>query len=151
MPHVTSTALVGCWFRRLLIHVPFTCPVKIRALTLIGGGDGGAPSHLRAFINREGFDFSDAEQTAPVQQWDMAEDPLGVIEYPTQFSRFQNVSRLSLFIPANHGADSTVVFYIGLSGVATEHKREAVQTVYELRGAPELNPLKEQAGPQMGL
>ena len=136
---------------QLLIHVPFTCPVKIRALTVMGGADGSAPSQLRAFVNREGFDFSDAEQTAPVQQWDLADDPIGAIEYPTQFSKFQNVSRLTLYIPENHGADHTVITYIGLSGVSTRYKREAVATVYELRGAPELNPLKEQAGPQLGL
>lgn len=28
---------------QLLIHIPFTCPVKIRALTILGGDDGAAP------------------------------------------------------------------------------------------------------------
>jgi hypothetical protein len=137
---------------QLIIRVPFTCPVKIRAFTIIGGGDGQAPSSVRAFVNREALDFGDAEQTAPVQQWDLAEDVLGVLEYPTQFSRFQNVSLLWLFVPDNHGADHTTISYIGLSGVGTEHKRQAVQTVYESRGVGNLNdPLEESVGPQMGL
>jgi hypothetical protein len=137
---------------QLIIRVPFTCPVKIRAFTIIGGGDGQAPSSVRAFVNREALDFGDAEQTAPVQQWDLAEDVLGVLEYPTQFSRFQNVSLLWLFVPDNHGADHTTISYLGLSGVGTEHKRQAVQTVYESRGVGNLNdPLEESVGPQMGL
>ena len=119
---------------QLIIHVPFTSPVKLRAITVIGGGGGLAPLTLRAYVNREALDFGDAEQTAPVQEWELAEDPLGVIEYPTQFSKFQNVSRLSLFVPGNHGADHTLISYIGLSGVGTDFKRRAVEAVYESRG-----------------
>ena len=37
---------------QLLIHIPFICPVKIRAFTVIGGGDGLAPRELRAYINK---------------------------------------------------------------------------------------------------
>lgn len=138
----------------LIIRVPFTCPVKIRSFTIIGGGEGLAPRSAKFFINRETLDFGDAEESQPVQQWDLAVDgdPNGLIEYPTQFSKFQNVSSLWIFIPDSHGADHTLVSYIGLSGVGTEHKREAVQAVYELRGVGSLNdPMKEATGGQMGL
>ena len=126
---------------QVLIHIVFTAPVKIRALTLIGGSEGDAPRELRAFVNQEAMDFADAEDTAPVQQWDLQPDgdPLGVIEYPTQFSRFQNVTRLSLLVADNHGADVTRIFYLGLKGVGTEHKRRAVAAVYELKPLPEAN------------
>ena len=137
---------------QLIIRVPFVCPVKIRAFTLIGGGDGTAPRTAKFFINRETLDFGDAEEGQPAQHWDLAEDPLGTVEYPTQFSKFQNVSTLWIFVPDNHGADSTRISYIGLSGVGTEHKRQAVNAVYELRGVGNLNdPLKEEKGGQMGL
>lgn len=138
---------------QLIIRVPFVCPVKLRSLVVSGqGAEGTAPSRVKAFLNHEALDFADAEQMPPVQQWDLAEDPLATVEYPTQFSKFQNVSCLWLFFPDNHGADHTIVNYIGLSGVATEHKRQAVQTVYELRPAANVNdPLSEKAGPQMGL
>ena len=129
---------------QLIIHIPFTCPVKIRAISISGGGDGTAPQTLRAYVNRETLDFADAEQTPPVQEWALAEDGRDV-EYPTQFSRFQNVSRLSLFVQDNHGADHTHISYIGLSGVGTDHKRQAVQAVYELRGVGNLNdPLSDE-------
>ena len=66
------------------------------------------------------------------QEWELAErDPTGLLEYPTQFSRFQNVSKLSIFIPDTHGADTSRIYYIGLKGVGTDHKRRAVQ----VRGA----------------
>lgn len=123
---------------QLILHIPFVSPVKIRSLTFIGGGDGMAPCTLRAYINREALDFSDAEQLPPVQEWTLA-DAQGELEYPTQFSKFQNVSRLSLFISDNHGADHTLISYLGLSGVGTEFKREAVQAVYELNGVGNLN------------
>jgi len=119
---------------QLLIHIPFTSPVKIQSLTLIGGPDGTAPSELRAYINQEALDFADAEDAVSVQTWDLADgDPAGLLEYPTQFSRFQNVSKLSLLIGRNHGADTTVVYYLGLKGIGTEHQRRAVEAVYEVR------------------
>lgn len=137
---------------QLILRIPFVCPVKIRAFTIIGGGDGTAPVQAKAFINNEQLDFADAEGTAPIQQWDLAEDPLGVIEYPTQFSRFQNVSTLWFFVPDSHGADHTTISYLGLSGVATQHKREAVQCVYEARGVGNKNdPINEGTTPHQQL
>ena len=105
------------------------------ALTVIGGGEGEAPRELRAFINQEALDFGDAEMALATQQWDLARDgdPTGLIEYPTQFSRFQNVSKLSLFVVDNHGAENTRIYYIGLKGVGTTHQRRAVQAVYEVK------------------
>ena len=97
---------------QLIIRVPFTSPVQIRAFTLIGGGDGQAPRTARFFLNHESLDFSDAEDGRPVQAWDLVEDPIGAVEYPTQFSKFQNVSVLWIFVPDNHGADHTSLSYL---------------------------------------
>ena len=49
---------------QIIIHIPFISPVKIRALSVIGGADGETPRELRAFINRETLDFSDADALA---------------------------------------------------------------------------------------
>ena len=138
---------------QVIIRVPFTSPVQIRAFTLIGGGDGEAPRTARFFINREQLDFSDAEDGRPVQAWDLVEDPGGTLEYPTQFSKFQNVSVLWIFIPDNHGADHTSLSYLGLSGVGTQHQRRAVlNTCYELMDVPDENdPIKKEWGGQMGV
>ena len=139
---------------QLIISIPFTCPVKIRALIVMGGADGAAPRTLRAFVNHESLDFADADARPPVQEWDLAEDLLGTIEYPTRFSRFQNVSRLWLYVYDNHGADATRISYIGLSGVGTEHQRRAVQAVYEARPQLKDHEVKDDAlggavGPSM--
>ena len=76
------------------------------------------------------------------QEWTLADATADEVEYPTQFSKFQNVSRLSLFVADNYGADHTRIYYIGLNGVSTNYKREAVQAVYELQANPEMNATK---------
>lgn len=134
---------------QLIIHIPFTSPVKIQSITVIGGPDGTAPRDLRAFINYEALDFADAEDAVPVQAWELADgDAAGLLEYPTQFSKFQNVSKLSLFIPSNHGAAATRIYYLGLKGVGTEHQRRAVEAVYEVRPVKQDTDIKDtlQAG-----
>jgi hypothetical protein len=51
----------------LLVFIPFTSDVKIKSISVVGGADGTSPSRMRAFINREGIDFSDAQNMQPVQ------------------------------------------------------------------------------------
>eukprot|EP00965_Chrysotila_dentata_P144608 4776367-Pleurochrysis_carterae.AAC.1 len=63
---------------QMLIHIPFTCPVHIRALMMIGDGGSATPREVRAFVNHEALDFSDALDMPPVQQWEIASsDPTG--------------------------------------------------------------------------
>ena len=136
---------------QLIIRVLFTCPVSIRAFTVIGGDHGTAPRSSKLFINHESLDFGDAEDGQPVQCFDLVEDRDGAVEYRTRFSKFQNVSTLWIFIRSNYGADHSLVSYIGLSGVATEHKRRAVDAVYELHCVGDHNdPLKEEQGGHIG-
>jgi len=40
------------------------------------------------------------------------------------------------------GADRTRIYYIGLKGVGTDHKRRAVQAVYELKPMAEASDIK---------
>ena len=79
---------------QLIIRIPFTCPVKIRSFTLVGGCDGMAPRTAKFFINNETLDFGDAEDGQPVQRFELVDDFTGTVEYPVQFSKFQNVSVL---------------------------------------------------------
>ncbi|KAL3726990.1 hypothetical protein ACJRO7_031829 [Eucalyptus globulus] len=51
----------------LLVFIPFTSDVKIKSISIVGGADGSSPSKMRAFINREGIDFSDAQSMQAVQ------------------------------------------------------------------------------------
>ncbi|KAF2602587.1 hypothetical protein F2Q70_00027906 [Brassica cretica] len=84
----------------LLVFVPFTSDVKIKSISIVGGPDGTSPSKLRVFINREGIDFSDAESMQAVQEWELAENLQGVLEYQTRYIslRISSMSTLQNYV-----------------------------------------------------
>ncbi|THG11903.1 hypothetical protein TEA_001742 [Camellia sinensis var. sinensis] len=131
----------------LLVFIPFTSDVKIKSISVVGGADGTSPSKMRAFINREGIDFSDAQNMQSIQEWDLVENLQGVLEYQTKYSRFQGVGNLTLHFPENFGGDATQIHYIGLKGEATQLKRDVVATiVYELMPNPSDHKTKAEGG-----
>ncbi|PNH06335.1 hypothetical protein TSOC_007289, partial [Tetrabaena socialis] len=109
----------------LLLHIPFDGAVKLKALSVIcRGPPGTAPSRMRAFTNREGLDFAAAAAQPPVQEWELVPDGdvRGVIEYPTQVSRFTGVHCLDLWLTG--------------AAAAAARRRQAVEAVYEVRPVP---------------
>lgn len=121
----------------LLVFIPFTSDVKIKGISIVGGTDGTSPSKMRAFINRDGIDFSDAQSMQAVQEWELVENFQGVLEFQTKYSKFQSVGNITLHFPENFGADTTKIYYIGFKGEATQLKRDVVATiVYELMPNP---------------
>ncbi|KAL6216766.1 hypothetical protein ACLB2K_009985 [Fragaria x ananassa] len=131
----------------LLIFIPFTSDVKIKSISIVGGVDGTSPSKMRAFINREGIDFSDAQGMQAIQEWDLVENFQGVLEYQTRYSKFQNVGNITLHFPDSFGGDTTKIEYIGFKGEATQLKRDIVATiVYELRPNPSDHKTKAEGG-----
>uniref|UniRef100_A0A0D6QX95 PITH domain-containing protein n=1 Tax=Araucaria cunninghamii TaxID=56994 RepID=A0A0D6QX95_ARACU len=131
----------------LIVYIPFTSDVKIKSISVIGGTEGTSPSRMRAFINRDGIDFSDAQEMAPVQEWELAENVQGELEYQTKYSRFQGVANLTLHFPENFGAETTKIIYIGLRGEATQIKRDVVATiVYEALPNPSDHKLPSETG-----
>ncbi|CAM8880186.1 unnamed protein product [Rhodiola kirilowii] len=131
----------------LIVFIPFTSDVKLRSISVVGGADGTSPSKMRAFINRDGIDFSDAQSMQPVQEWDLVENLQGELEYQTRFSKFQSVGNLTLHFPDNYGGDTSQIHYIGLKGEATQMKRDVVATiVYELMPNPSDHKTKAESG-----
>ncbi|XP_024034318.1 PITH domain-containing protein 1 isoform X2 [Citrus clementina] len=121
--------------------------VKIKSISIVGGADGTSPSKMRVFINREGIDFSDAQDMQAIQEWDLVENLQGVLEYQTRYSKFQSVANITLHFPDNFGGDTTQIHYIGLKGEATQLKRDVVATiVYELRPNPSDHKTKSESG-----
>ncbi|KAJ6815960.1 PITH domain-containing protein 1 [Iris pallida] len=121
----------------LLVFIPFTSDVKIKSISVVGGAAGTSPSKMRAFINREGIDFSDAQNMQPIQEWELAENLQGVLEYQTRYAKFQSVGNLTLHFPDNFGGETTQIYYIGLKGEATQLRRDVVATiVYEVMPNP---------------
>ncbi|KAI3822017.1 hypothetical protein L1987_09598 [Smallanthus sonchifolius] len=131
----------------LIVFIPFTSDVKIKSISIVGGADGTSPNKMRAFINREGIDFSDAQSMQAVQEWDLAENLQGVLEYQTRYSRFQGVGNLTLHFPDSYGGDTSRIQYIGLKGEATQLKRDVIATiVYELMPNPSDHKTKSESG-----
>jgi len=118
----------------LLIFVPFTEVVKLRAIVVIGGDGGSAPSSMRVYINREDVDFDLAHNSVALQEWELSEDDRGgELEYPTKYSKFGSVSNVTLHFPANFGADCTALHFLGFKGETTSitTKQAILNTVYE--------------------
>eukprot|EP01112_Ceratiomyxa_fruticulosa_P021402 TRINITY_DN750_c0_g1_i1.p1 TRINITY_DN750_c0_g1~~TRINITY_DN750_c0_g1_i1.p1 ORF type:complete len:206 (+),score=43.57 TRINITY_DN750_c0_g1_i1:172-789(+) len=127
----------------LILYIPFNGVVKLRSIIVIGGEDGTSPSKLRIFTNREDIDFSNASDIAPIQEFDLHEDPTGQVEYTPRVAKFTNISSLTFHIPTNFGADFTKIYYIGLKGEFHAQKREAVIAIYESK--PQLSDHKSSA------
>ncbi|KAH8933135.1 hypothetical protein BDL97_18G014700 [Sphagnum fallax] len=131
----------------LILFIPFTTDVKIKSISIIGGSDGTSPSKMRAFMNRDDIDFSAAADLLPIQEWELAENPHGEIEYLTKYAKFQGVASLTLHFPRNFGANATCIHYIGLRGEATQLKRDVVATtVYEAIPNPSDHRLPSESG-----
>jgi len=120
----------------LLIHIPFNGAVKLKAVCVVGGEGGTSPGKMRLFTNEEHLDFASVEGKAPVQEFDLVENFAGEIEYQTQVFKFQGVHHLCIHIPQALGAEETRISFVGLKGEFVERRREAVETVYELRPVP---------------
>eukprot|EP01094_Clydonella_sp_ATCC50884_P019742 TRINITY_DN3929_c2_g1_i1.p1 TRINITY_DN3929_c2_g1~~TRINITY_DN3929_c2_g1_i1.p1 ORF type:complete len:210 (+),score=83.28 TRINITY_DN3929_c2_g1_i1:172-801(+) len=121
---------------QLLVHIPFTGQVKVKSICVGGGPEGTHPSRMKVWVNKEHMDFEAAEGSEPTQEWELAEDFDCLIHYPTKLFKFQNVSSLTLFFPENFGADTSIIYYIALTGEFLPFKREAVTAVYEARALP---------------
>eukprot|EP00928_Gymnodinium_smaydae_P041779 TRINITY_DN28233_c0_g1_i1.p1 TRINITY_DN28233_c0_g1~~TRINITY_DN28233_c0_g1_i1.p1 ORF type:complete len:192 (-),score=7.14 TRINITY_DN28233_c0_g1_i1:375-929(-) len=116
----------------LMINVPFTSPVQVTGITVIGGPDGISPSKVKLYCNREEFDFTSVEGTEATQELSLREDFHGEIQLPLRSTKFQVVTHLSLYFPESHGGSFTRIHWLGIWGYGSEHKREAVHTKYEL-------------------
>lgn len=123
------------------------------------------------FINREDIDFENVEDLKPTQEFELAENPNGDLEYNVKYAlkslksikifaltffffffvrsaaKFLNLSSITFFFPSNFGADSTEIFYIGMKGDFLHAKREPIITSYELKPNPATNKgMAEQMG-----
>ncbi|KRY88359.1 putative cyclin-like protein, partial [Trichinella pseudospiralis] len=117
----------------LLFKIPFTGNVKLKSIVVIGGDGGQRPNRIRLYKNRPGMDFDDVNLTAD-QEFDLSEDPDGLLEYPLRVAKFSGVEHLIIHFPSNVGAKTTVVYYIGLRGEYSEKQRpQVVCTNYEVR------------------
>ncbi|TBU46920.1 PITH domain-containing protein [Dichomitus squalens] len=115
---------------QLIIRVPFTGAVKLRALLLKTGPGEKTAAKVALFPNAEHVDFSDLEDRKPAQEFTIPQRR-EVGEYHVLPAKFPNLTSITLFFPASQGADTTRVYYVGFLGQWSERKFEPVVTVYE--------------------
>lgn len=115
---------------QLILRVPFTGSVKLRAMLLKTGPIDQTPTKVVLFANEDSLDFEDASDKTPTQEFDV---PQGreVGEYAVKAAKFSGLSSITLFFPASQGADTTKLYYVGFLGQWSERKNKPVITVYE--------------------
>ena len=99
------------------------------------------------------MDFTNVDDLAATQKWDLQEAYVDGVEYPTKAGKFVNVSSLTLYFPDNFGAELTTIYYIGFKGEFTSYKRAVVEAVYEARAIPKDHKVGDEikAGSNLGM
>jgi len=114
----------------VIISISLTSPTKLTSVTVIGGSNGTSPQSVRLFANADPGAFNIVHEIDPTQTIDLAEDFCGTIQYPLRVAKFSQVQTLMLHFPAS---SPLTLHWIGLKGISSGDKRQAVVTVYESR------------------
>ncbi|KAF8899875.1 DUF1000-domain-containing protein [Gymnopilus junonius] len=115
---------------QLIIRVPFTGTVRLKAVLFKSGPAGHTPQKIALFANGHNLDFGDINDITPTQEF-LIPQSQDVGEYTLKTAKFSNISSLTIFIPASQGAETTRVYYLGFLGTWTEPKNQPIITVYE--------------------
>ncbi|CAE7694190.1 hypothetical protein FNF27_06931 [Cafeteria roenbergensis] len=124
----------------LIIHIPFTCNVQLRSIAVVGadGEDGSAPASVRIFANREDVDFDLGHDLEPCQEiTDLVCSATGDADHALRPDKFRSCWAVTLFFTDSRAGGATRISYIGFKGRRISPKRQAVNAIYELVGAPE--------------
>lgn len=115
----------------LLLTIPFTSPVRVKSVCV--GGDEALEAAL--YVDKEGLDFAGAGEIAPAQALALPADPAAELWHTLRAARFQSVTSLTLLLRGGGEVadDGAVVYFVGLKGAPTGHRRGVVQAVYEAR------------------
>ncbi|XP_043275282.1 PITH domain-containing protein GA19395 isoform X2 [Venturia canescens] len=117
----------------LLFNIPFTGNVKLKGIIVVGGPDGSHPRHMKLFKNRPKMSFDEAA-TACDQEFELADDQIGVVEYPIKVVKFSSVHHLTIYFSGNAANDRTRIDYIGLKGEwSPAHRHGVTICTYESR------------------
>lgn len=109
---------------QLLLTIQLRQMYKLHSIKVAGPSDGSAPATIKLFINRDNMDFSDAEDLPPTQTLQLSGASATL---PLQFTKFQAVSSLTVFLESNQGdTESTALSRLELIGmpVATTNMKD---------------------------
>jgi hypothetical protein len=116
----------------LLLTIPFTSPVRVKSVCVAGD----EALEARLFVDKEGLDFAGAAESAPAQALELPADPAAELWHTLRAARFQSVTCLTLLLRGGGTVSddgAAVVYFVGLKGAPTGHRRGVVQAVYEAR------------------
>ena len=114
----------------IIISLALTSPTKLTSISVIGGSHGSSPTTVRLFANSDLGSFSLVHDDEPTQTIELAEDFCGAVQYPLKVAKFSQLLTLTLHFPSS---SMLTLHWIGLKGIASGDKRQAVVTVYEAR------------------
>ena len=83
------------------MFIPFNGEIKIKAICVVGGEDGTAPSKMKIYKNVEAVDINILEDKKPVQVIDMNQNVGGELDYLVNVTKFNNVGNIVLGFDAN--------------------------------------------------
>lgn len=118
----------------LLISIPFTGSVRLRALLLRSGPGGATPRAVHLYKNIESLDFEDAasETPPPTQKLTSIPETSEVVEIPLLAARFPDVQTLTLYVPGSLDGARTRLSFIGFRGESRIAQRSGpAHIVYE--------------------
>jgi len=120
---------------QMIMRIPFTGSVKLRALLLKAGPGDQTPAKVALFNNVEHLDFTEITEHKPTQEFEM---PQGreVGEYHVMSAKFPAATSVTLYFPSSQGATTSRIYYVGFLGQWSERKSEPVIAVYESRANP---------------
>lgn len=136
----------------LIIHIPFTCPVKIYSIVLrTASQDDHYPKTMHIYKNRLDTDFSDLQSFKPDHTFEhprgvgldaetreeTVQGDVGFVECHLPRRKFTGVGGISLYLSENWVSDDPVVlFSIEVRGESSGLKNAPVIALYEAAPQP---------------
>jgi hypothetical protein len=124
----------------LLISVPFSCTVRLRAFALSAGAPPACPSRARLFVDQPNLDFEGANAGTPAQELVIAGADEGAdVWHALRGAKFNNITSLQIHLTGNLAAEDAAavrIFFIGLRAEVTGFRGGVVNTTYEVVPMP---------------
>ncbi|KAI3426924.1 hypothetical protein D9Q98_006868 [Chlorella vulgaris] len=94
---------------QLLIHIPFNTACKLSGLVIKSTKTDQAPKKVKLFVNRPTIGFSEAADSAGVQELELSEEDVEGKQLQLKLVKFSKVNVLTLFVESNQGDEDTTV------------------------------------------
>eukprot|EP01121_Diplochlamys_sp_Union-15-3_P003499 TRINITY_DN1339_c0_g3_i1.p1 TRINITY_DN1339_c0_g3~~TRINITY_DN1339_c0_g3_i1.p1 ORF type:complete len:285 (+),score=54.59 TRINITY_DN1339_c0_g3_i1:40-894(+) len=110
---------------QLLMNLTFKRQLQIKTLKFVAPSDGSGPKKLKLFVNRLNLGFSQAEDEAAAQEFNLTPKDLEETTDPLKLNllKFAKVTSLSIFIQSNQqGLDQTQLTKLIIFGKANVQK-----------------------------